>query len=262
MNTTTSQDGTILAYEIAGSGPPLVYITGACCHRTFAPVRQDVKVFATRFRILSYDRRGRGDSGDRRPWSLEREAEDVEAMIDALGGSAFLYGHSSGAIIALKAARELGARVLGSVLYDASWVADSAEAETYAALRDEVDGLVERGKGGAAIRRFLGGIGMPRVFTTMLPLLPGWRRMRALAPTLRYDMALTASPPQPGVAAGIASPLRVLVGEKSPASLHAVATSVAGDAGLTPRTVPGQDHMVDARVLLPELLALVPKGAV
>jgi hypothetical protein len=227
MNTTTSQDGTILAYEIAGSGPPLVYITGACCHRTFAPVRQDVKVFATRFRILSYDRRGRGDSGDRQPWSLEREVEDVAAMID-----------------------------------DASWVADSAEAETYAVLRDEVDGLVERGKGGAAIRRFLGGIGMPRVFTTMLPLLPGWRRMRALAPTLRYDMALTASPPQPGVAAGIASPLRVLVGEKSPASLHAVATSVAGDAGLTPRTVPGQDHMVDARVLLPELLALVPKGAV
>ena len=261
MQTTTSRDGTVLAYDIEGSGPPLVYITGACCHRTFSPVRQDAKVFATRFRLLTYDRRGRGDSGDRQPWSLDREVEDVAAMIDALGGSAFLYGHSSGAIIALQAARELGSRVSGTAVYDASWVPDSAEAETYAVLRAQIEELIQRGKSGTAIRRFLVGIGMPRAFAMMLPLLPGWGRMRALAPTLRYDMALTADPPPRDVAAGIAAPLRILVGERSPASLHVVAATVSRGAGLTPITVPGQDHMVAARVLLPELEALLPTGA-
>lgn len=257
MRTTTSQDGTVLAYEIAGSGPPLVYITGACCHRTFSPVRQDVKVFATGFRVLTYDRRGRGDSGEGRPWSLEREVEDVSAMVDTLGGSAFVYGHSSGAVIALHAARELGTRIRGTLIYDASWVASLAEAETYAVLRHQIDDLLERGRSGTAIRRFLVGIGMPRAFAVMLPLMPGWHRMRALAPTLRYDMALTADPPPSDIASAITSPLRILVGERSPASLHTVADIVARGAGITPLTVPGEDHMVDARVVLPELQTLV-----
>ena len=206
FQTTHSADGTNLAYEIRGDGPPLVYVTGAICHRTFGPIRSGAKVLSSAFRVLTYDRRGRGDSDDSGPWSLDREVEDISALIDELGGSALLYGHSSGAVLAMHAAHRLGDRVQRVVMYDASWVADDAEAATYAGLRAEVDVLLARGRHGRALQRFLIGIGMPRVFTAVLPVMPGWRRMRALAPTLRHDLDLTAHPPPLEVAAAIDCP--------------------------------------------------------
>ncbi len=263
FQTTTSADGTTLAYEIRGDGPPLVYVAGAICHRTFGPIRSGAKVLSGAFRVLTYDRRGRGDSGSGGPWSLDREVEDISALIDELGGSALLYGHSSGAVLALHAAHRLGDRVQRVVLYDASWVVDDAEAATYAGLRAEVDVLLARGRHGRALLRFLIGIGMPRVFAALLPVMPGWRRLRALAPTLRYDMDLTAQPPPLQVAAEIAVPVHVVVGERSPAELHRVASAVAtAIPGATREVLPGQDHMVSEKVLLPSLIrALCPHGA-
>lgn len=255
MNTATSHDGTTIAYDVMGDGPPLVSITGATCFRRFKPVAADAKTFSSKFRVINYDRRGRGDSTDTAPWSLEREIEDIDAMIDALGGRACLYGHSSGAVLALHAAHALGEKVQSTVLYDASWVADQAERESYATLRAEVDSLLDAGRNAAALRRFLIEIGMPRAFVTMLPLMPGWRTMVELAPTLRYDMALTADLPPLDVAAGVATPLHVLVGERSPASLHAVARMVAQAAGVEVTTLAKQDHMASAKVLLTELVA-------
>lgn len=254
MQTTTSRDGTLIAYDVRGDGPPLVYITGATCFRTFIPVVRDSKVFATRFRVVTYDRRGRGDSADRTPWSLEREVEDIEAMIDASGGAAYLYGHSSGAVLAMHAAHTLGSKVRGVVLYDAPWVHDTAEREEYAELRANVEHLLGRGKNAQATRRFLTGIGMPRPFVVLLPLLPGWRTMVKLAPTLRYDLELTADLPPLAVAAELRLPTHVLVGERSPHQLHQVARALAGAVpGATLATVAGQDHMVAAKVLLPIL---------
>lgn len=253
--TTVSADGTRLAYEVLGDGPPLVYVTGAICHRRFGPVASGVKVMSRSFRVLSYDRRGRGDSGDSEPWSMEREIEDISALIDALGGQASLYGHSSGGVLAMHAAHRLGERVQTVVLYDASWSADEGEAQEYAELRSEVDTLLARGRSGPALRRFLTGIGMPRAFVAVLPLLPGWRRLRALAPTLRYDMDLTAQPPPLTVASEISVPAHIMVGERSPDELHRVAAALA-DAipGATHEVLPGQDHMVSEKVLLPSLV--------
>ncbi|QYJ03334.1 alpha/beta hydrolase [Nocardioides panacisoli] len=250
-----SADGTLLAHEIVGEGPPLVHVTGAICSRRFPPVVKDVATFATAFRVVTYDRRGRGDSGDTAPWSVEREVEDIEAMIDAVGGTAYLHGHSSGAVLALHAAARLGDKVRGVVLYDAPWAGDAAQRAEYAVLCDRVEALLDRGRHAAALRCFLVGIGMPRAFVALLPLMPGWRRMRALAPTLRYDMALTADLPPVDVASSVRVPVHVVVGERSPAELHTVAatlTSAIPDA--TTAVLPGQDHLVDAKVLLPELV--------
>ncbi len=260
--TTTSADGTRLAYEIHGDGPPLVYVTGAICHRTFGPIRSGARVLSDAFRVLTYDRRGRGDSGDGGPWSSDREVEDIAALIDELGGRAMLYGHSSGAVLAMHAAHRLGDRVQRVVLYDASWAADDVEAATYAGLRAEVDLLLDRGRHGRALRRFLIGIGMPRVFAGLLPVMPGWRRMRALAPTLRYDMELTAQPPPLEAAAEISVPVHVIVGERSPDELHRVASVVSTSIpNATHEVLPGQDHMVSEKVLLPSLVqALCPDG--
>ena len=260
FRTSRSADGTVLAYEVRGEGPPLVYVTGAICHRTFGPIRSGATVLSRAFSVLTYDRRGRGDSDSSTGWSLEREVEDISAMIDELGGSALLYGHSSGAVLAAHAAHRLGEKVRRVVLYDASWAADESDATTYVALRAEVDGLLASGRHGRALRRFLVGIGMPRVFTALLPLTPGWRRLRALAPTLRHDMDLTAQPPPLEVVAEIAVPVHVMVGERSPDELHRVARALASAIpGATLEVLPGQDHMVSEKALLPSLVrALCP----
>ena len=137
------------------------------------------------------------------------------------------------------------AKVLGVALYDAPWVSDAAARQEYAVLRTEVEERLEAGRRAAALRRFLVGIGMPKAFVALLPLTPGWRTMTALAPTLRYDLALTAGLPPTEVAARLRVPVHVLVGEKSPPDVHEVAHTLARalpDGAVT--TLPGQDHMV------------------
>ena len=258
--TTTSRDGTAIAYDIAGDGVPLVYVTGALCHRRMREVRRDAKVFSERFRVITFDRRGRGDSGPGGAWSLDRELDDVEALLDVAGDRAVIYGHSSGAVIALPAAARFAGRVDAVALYDAAWAADDAEVASYRGLTTEVDGLLERGRNAAAIRRFLVGIGMPRVFTYLLPVLPQWSTMKQLAPTLRYDMALTATPPPLDTVADVATAVHILVGERSPRELHAVATALAGARQGVPTVVAGQNHLASPAVILP-LLTAISKAA-
>jgi pimeloyl-ACP methyl ester carboxylesterase len=181
--------------------------------------------------------------------------EDLEAMIDALGGRAFVYGHSSGAVLALHAAHRLGEKVLGTVVYDASWVGDEAEREEYGRLRTRIDHLLDSGRHATAVRRFMRGIGMPRMFVWLLSFMPGWRTMVALAPTLRYDMTLTADLPPVRVVREVETPVHILTGERSPAEIHTVAKTLAHAIDGPVTTVPEQDHMVSAKVLLPELVA-------
>jgi pimeloyl-ACP methyl ester carboxylesterase len=258
MKTTQSKDGTTIAYDVYGSGPALIYITGASCFRSFMPVVQDAKAFAKEFTVFNYDRRGRGDSGNTLPWTVEREVEDIDAMIDAAGGKAYVYGHSSGAVLALEAALRLGDKVQKLVMYDASYVHDEAEKTQYKVLSRTIHQLLEQGKNAAAMRTFLKGIGMPRVFVALLPLFPGWRTMKALAPTLAYDIALTSDVPPVARATNVAVPTQILVGQKSPASLHAVANQLAqAIPAATFAELAGQDHMVGAKALLPRLVGFL-----
>ncbi|HYF63987.1 MAG TPA: alpha/beta hydrolase [Herpetosiphonaceae bacterium] len=262
MKTTRSKDGTILAYDVYGSGPPLIYVTGAICFRSFLPVVGDAKAFAREFTVYNYDRRGRGDSGDTQPYAVEREVEDIAAVIDAAGGKASLYGHSSGAVLALEAALRLGGRVDRVVIYDASYVHDEAEQTQYAALARQVHSLLAAGKNARAIRTFLAGIGMPRPFVYLLRFMPGWKTLAALAPTLAYDIALTRGLPPLERAARVAVPVQVMVGQKSPAGLHAVARQLsAAIPGAALVELAGQDHMASARALLPALAGFLKRGA-
>lgn len=254
MNTVQSNDGTTLAYDIYGSGPPLIYITGASCFRNFVPVLQDAKAFAKEFTVYNYDRRGRGNSTDTQPYAIAREVEDIAALIDVAGGKACLYGHSSGAVLALEAALRLGDKVDKVVLYDPPYVHDEAEKAQYNNLSQAVHELLHAGKNGQAMRTFLKGIGMPKLFVYLLPFIPGWRVMRALAPTLAYDIELTRDLPPVDRAAQVMVPLQIVVGQKSPASIHAVARQLTqAIPGATFVQLAGQDHMVGAKALLPVL---------
>lgn len=262
MRTVESRDGTTIAYETHGSGPALVYITGATCHRSFFPIVQDAKAFAREFTVYSYDRRGRGDSTDTAPYEVAREVEDIQALINAAGGKALLYGHSSGAVLALEAALRLGDQVERVVLYDASYVHDEAEKAQYGGLSRRVHGLLQDGKNAQALTTFLKGIGMPTAFVYLLRLMPGWKTMVALAPTLAYDIELTRDLPPIHRAAEVAAPIQVVVGEKSPPGIHAVASQLAeAIPGARLVRLPGQGHMVSAKALLPVLAGFLKSGS-
>jgi pimeloyl-ACP methyl ester carboxylesterase len=254
MNTVISKDGTSIAYTATGSGPALIHIYGATCFKDFMFIKQDVKRFSAAFTVYSYDRRGRGDSGDTLPWTVQKEVEDIAALIDSIGEPVMLYGHSSGAVLALEAAIALRDRITKVVIYDASYISTEAEKPAYQKLENSVAALLQAGKNGKAIRVFLKGIGMPGFFTLLMPLFPGWRTMCRLAPTLLYDIRLTKDVPQRQRLAAIRVPVLILAGAKSPAVILKVKDILAATiTGSQARTIAGQDHMVSAKVLLPEL---------
>lgn len=254
MKTAISKDGTRLAYDVYGSGPPLVYITGASCFRSFWPIVQDAKVFSKSFAVYNYDRRGRGDSTDTLPYAVEREVEDIEAIIDAAGGRASLFGHSSGAVLALEAALHLSDKIDGAVLYDPSYVNDEKEKAEYETLSQRVHALLQAGDNGRAMRTFLSGIGMPKVFVHLMRFMPGWRKMAALAPSLAYDIALTRDLPPVERASRVIVPVQVVAGEKSPLSVRDTARQLAqAIPESTFLELAGQDHMASAKVVLPVL---------
>lgn len=249
MKTAQSKDGTKLAYNVTGKGPALIYITGATCYREFKPVLYDVSVFSEEFTVYNYDRRGRGDSGNTLPYAVEREVEDIEAMIDAAGGRAYLYGHSSGAILALKAAMALGSKVAKVVIYDAAYSHNKAYLEEFKALSRDLYQLLDQGKNQEAITGFLEGIGIPR--EAFESFYPDWPTMVALAPTLAYDTTLASTLPPVKELATLTTPTQIIVGEKSPESILEVAQQLKTaipDAAYT--MLKGQDHMPAAEVVL------------
>ncbi|NML21817.1 alpha/beta hydrolase [Pseudoflavitalea sp. G-6-1-2] len=252
MNTIQSKDGTTLAYDVSGKGPALIYITGATCHRQFKPVQYDVEVYSSAFTVYNYDRRGRGDSSNTLPWSADREIEDIEALIDAAGGKAILFGHSSGAILALKTAMKLPGKVEKLVLYDAAYCADEAALEEFQSLGTWLYQQLDAGKNQEAITGFLEGIGIPaEAFDS---LFPDWQVMVDLAPTLTYDTKLASELPPVAAAMKLQTPTCIMVGELSPESMHKVGNQLhKAIAHSVYIEVKGQDHMPSPEVVLPVL---------
>ena len=126
MKKVTSKDGTAIAYDQRGTGPAVILVDGAMCYRSFGPMPHLAELLAPRFTVYNYDRRGRGDSGDTQPYALQREVEDIEALIQEAGGSAFVYGISSGGALALEAALGLGNKVRKLAIYEAPYNSDKA----------------------------------------------------------------------------------------------------------------------------------------
>jgi pimeloyl-ACP methyl ester carboxylesterase len=121
MNTISSHDGTTIAYDKAGEGPALIVVDGALSVHSSGGKSELAKLLAPHLTVYGYDRRGRGGSGDTLPYAVDREIEDLEALIDDAGGSAFLYGHSSGASLAMLAAVKLGTKVTKLAMYEAPY---------------------------------------------------------------------------------------------------------------------------------------------
>ena len=147
MKTTRSSDGTTIAYDTAGSGPRLVLVDGALCTRRIGPGKGLARLLAEHFTVINYDRRGRGDSGDAVEYAIEREVEDLEAVIETAGGNAFVFGQSSGAVLALHAAARLP-QITGLAVYEAPFIVDDTRAPTGPEYHEKVTELLARGKRG------------------------------------------------------------------------------------------------------------------
>ncbi|HEX9013637.1 MAG TPA: alpha/beta hydrolase, partial [Anaerolineaceae bacterium] len=187
MATVKSKDGTSIAYNRTGSGPAVILIDGALCYRGFGPMPELSKLLAPHFTVYTYDRRGRGESGDTRPYSVQREVEDLEALIDAAGGSAFLCGLSSGGALALETAARLGDKVKKLAIYEAPYNSDENERQAWRDYARRLGELEEAGSLGDAVVLFMSFVGTPAEMVAGMRSSPVWPMFEAVAPTLVYD---------------------------------------------------------------------------
>lgn len=255
----TSADGTEIAYEATGTGPALVFVDGAMCFRGLGPSRGLADALADRFTVYAYDRRGRGQSGaGSSPYDMQREVEDLVAVLDATGGSAHVFGASSGAALALEAARQ-GAAIDRLAVYEAPFIVDDSHPANDVRLPERVQEMVENGQRAEAVRTFLRVVGVPAPFLALMRFMPAWKQMTGIAHTLPYDLSIVVPrqqghPLPDGYYDEITVETLVLAGGKSPAYMR---NAQAAIAAAVPRgrlvTLPGQTHMVKAKVTAPVL---------
>jgi pimeloyl-ACP methyl ester carboxylesterase len=213
METVTSNDGTPIGFDRLGSGPPVVLVCGGSVDRMSNAGLAGV--LADRFTVLNYDRRGRGDSGDTAPYAVEREIEDIAAVIGAAGGSAHLYGSSSGAALALEAAAA-GLPIDMLALWEPPYIPEGVPRPPADTAKTYTE-LVDAGRRGDAVEFFMSKVvGLPDEFVTQARSSPFWPQQEALAHTLAYDATIMGDYSLPTErAAAVKVPTIVMAGDAS-----------------------------------------------
>lgn len=263
MKQVRSQDGTLIAFDQYGEGQPLILVGGAFQHRAIDPRTAELAaLLAPHFAVVHYDRRGRGDSGDTAPYAAQREVEDLEALIDAAGGSAFVFGMSSGSALALDAADQLGDKIKKLAVYEPPFIVDDSRPPVPEEYLARITELIAAGRRGDAVAYFMANaVGVPEEFVAQMRQEPFWSTFEAVAHTLPYDATLMegtmfgeALPAERWTS--VAVPTLVVDGGESPAYMHSGAEGLA-DAlpNAQRRTLDGQTHEVAPEVLAPVLQA-------
>lgn len=246
-----SQDGTRIAFERVGSGPALILVDAAGHYRGLSSFTGLIGLLAADFTVYHYDRRGRGASTDTSPYAPGREVEDLAALIDEAGGSAFLYGYSSGGLVALHAAA--GGLPIPRLAVLEPPIEPEEDLPTQAAFTAELRELIAAGRRTDAVERFMTGIGVPDEVLAQMRTTPAWSAMESVAHTLLYDCAIGEAT-SPRLLASVAVPTLVLDSEGSTDDLTGMAASTAR---LLPygshRSLPGEWHGVPDDVVAPVL---------
>ncbi|WP_410640556.1 alpha/beta fold hydrolase [Amycolatopsis sp. lyj-346] len=257
MTTTSSADSTRIAYTRTGSGPALVLVDGAMCYRGSSPNDALAKELATHFTVYTYDRRGRGASGDTGPYAVEREVEDLAAVVKEAGGEVFLFGISSGVALALEAARNLPVTKLA--LYEPPFIVDGTRSRVPPGYAARLDQALQEGKRGKAVKLFMTeGVGLSAAMVATMRIMPFWAKLKKVAHTLPYDTALViehqTGEPLPSAWPEVQVPALVIDGGRSPDWMrHGVASLAKVLPSAEYRTLPGQTHIVKAPALAPVL---------
>jgi pimeloyl-ACP methyl ester carboxylesterase len=252
-----SRDGTRIAFEKVGDGPALILVGGALSDRTGGkPLAGELM---DRFTVYTYDRRGRGESSDTKPYAVDREIEDLEALIEQAGNEAYLYGVSSGAALALRGAAKLGgAKVPKLALYEPPY---GQGERAFNEQRDRINQLVQTGKPGDAAAFFFSAIGTPPQAVEKMKRSREWEGIRKVDFTLAYDYAVLGNGSVPDTAKLITIPTLVMDGEKSMPFMRPTADRLAE---LIPnaqrKTVEGQTHQAAPDAVAPLLIEFFGGG--
>ena len=257
MDKVISKDGTTIAYDRSGEGPTVILVGGALGDRSAAAPL--AALMAQQFTIIGYDRRGRGDSGDVAPYAVEREVEDIDALIRAAGGEAFVYGHSSGALLGLEAAAG-GLAIAKLALYEPPFILDENNPPVPHSFAAQLNEMISSGRRGDAVAFFMAtAVRVPAEMIAQMRTTPMWPGLEKVAHTLPYDIAVMegrrADRPlttAPWTSAGL--PTLVLAGGASPPWMQQAAREVAEILpNATYRVLKGQTHGVEPAVLAPLL---------
>ena len=253
MDSVTSSDGTTIAFDRLGEGPPVILVCGGSTDRMVnAPL---AALLARRFTVFNYDRRGRGDSGDTPPYAVERELEDLDAVVRAAGGSAWVWGSSSGAALALEAAAR-GLAISRLALWEPPYRLQDGGPRPPADTAKVYTELVSQGRRGDAVEFFMAKVvRLPDEFVVQARNAPFWKAQEALAHTLAYDATIMGDYEVPAErVATVTTPTLVLTGGASPPWMHETARAIAG---LLPegrhRVLEGQEHNVAPEAIAPAL---------
>jgi len=257
MSEVNSEDGTAIAFERIGDGAPLIVVGGACCDR--AVMRPLAESLSRRFSVINYDRRGRGASGDTQPYAVEREIEDLQALLAAAGGTAAVYGHSSGAGLVLHAAAQ-GLPIPKIILHEPPFEPDDEEMrQASAEAAENIRKLLSEGRRSDAFEAHMTGTGLPEEMVAQMRGEPWWTSLEANAHTLPYDYAIMDAAAEPAViAAAVTVPALVLSGGASPDWMIEGCRRIAGALPHGRLEVmEGQEHAVPPEILTPVLTAFL-----
>lgn len=262
MPTVLSKDGTTIAYDTSGHGPAVILVDGALGTRsTFSGDSELARLLAPSFTVYTYDRRGRGASSDTQPFAVAREVEDIEALIDTAGGTAYVYGISSGGALALEAAIGLPNKVTKLAIYEAPYDSSEAGRAAWKAYWTTLHELTSAGRRGDAVALFMKFVGTPDEMVAGMRQSPMWPALEAVAPTLPYDAAaLGAERTVPTErAAAVNVPTLIMDGGANYELMPFMRASAESLTQAIPHAqhqiLAEQRHDVDAKALAPVLVA-------
>ena len=259
MNKVISKDGTPIAFDQSGHGPTLILVTGATGTRS--ATASLAASLSPHFTVLSYDRRGRGDSGDTPPYTVEREVEDIDALINDAGGSAFVFGHSSGGVLALEAAHLLEGKIKKLALYEPPFIIDDSRPPIPQDYVPHLNELIAAGRRNEAVEYFMtDAMLLPADILAQMRNTPMWPQLEAVAHTISYDGTImgdtmSGDPSTIRKYASVTVSTLVMVGGASPAFFHnGTQTLVDILPHAQHRTLAGQNHGPADEVLVPVLV--------
>lgn len=258
MKTVKSKDATTIAFDQSGTGPAVILVDGALQYRAFDQgMAQLANLLSSHFTVIHYDRRGRGDSTDTKTYELSREIEDIEALVDEVGGSAFLYGISSGAALALETAIKLGDKVKKLAMYEPPYNDDANARAGWKQYTRRLMELVAADRKADAVGHFMLLTGMPAEQLEGMRQHPMWPLWESVGLTLAYDavaMGKDSSVPRER-AARISVPTLIMTGSNSYPFMHESAKTLAKAVpNAKYRTLEGQTHDVAPDVIAPILI--------
>lgn len=255
MEKVISNDDTEIVYDKRGNGPAVILVDGALCYRSFGPMPGLAELLAPRFTVYNYDRRGRGDSGDMQPYSVPREVEDIEALIDEAGGSVFVFGTSSGGCLALEAALTLGDKLKKLAIYEPPYNSEKAIQQAWKEYRKDLAELLAANRRGDAAALFMKSVGTPDDQIDGMRQAPIWPIFESVAPTLAYDAAVLGNDRSVPAErfSKIVTPTLVMNGTVIPFMLDTAQALVNAIPQAQHRTLEGQSHDVNLPVLAPVL---------